>query len=288
VLISNISQAQISFNKHIRASSIASACGINEELILNNQIFYGGLGLHKTNKTLLGFDKKYKNNIASSGYIKINNYQIWSEYNLVAAIATRVHLTSQTYLQLGISPELEWISTHNTDPYREIYEDPVFQNQTQNQLITNIHAGISLQSTKFFIDIAGNRLVSLAIKGDKKYKQNPHFIINGGMDMPIYKDWNIKPTVSFIWTDNLYILDAGAESKYKEYISLSYDIIINNGYQNGIAHKIMLNLRTLERLKIRVGYVFGNSLVYKISQGTYQVGLQYQLKKSTNNNPKNL
>jgi len=285
-------QQILDLNKYFRASVSPSAGGINEQLILNSNLCYSSLGTHNNNGTIVGFDKKYEKNIATSSYVKVSNWGLWSDYSFINSFIVRVNVSDKSYLQLGISPELQWVSNNLIDPYRKDYNDPTFlKSQQENQILTNINTGITFQSPFFFIDLAALRMVSIPIGTEKLYKQNPLFLANTGVNFSLGNDVECKPTVlfQFIGKPFLYSADAGLAIWFKESVGISYDIILTtNQYNDGLSHRMSLDIRSLDRLQINFGYIFGNSLLYTNSQGTYQIGLKYNLKRSKSNNPKNL
>jgi hypothetical protein len=207
----------------------------------------------------------------------------------MSSIVTRIKVSKKSYMQLGITPEIQWLSSNSIDPYRETYNDPTFlNNQEQNQVLTNISAGITFQSPFFFLDLAALRLVSMPIGTNGLYKKNPYFLVNTGFDLSIGEDFECKPSAlfGFISKPFLYSIDAGTAFWYKERFGASYDVILTtNEFKDGLSHRISLNIRSLDRLQINFAYMFGNSLLYQKSQGTYQIGLKYDLKKSTSSNP---
>jgi hypothetical protein len=285
-------QQILNLNKYFRASVSPSAAGINEQLILNSNLSYSSLGTHNNNSTIVGFDKKYELNIATSSYLKMSNWGLWSDYSFINSFVTRVNVSDKSYLQLGISPELQWVSNNLINPYREEYNDPTFlENQQANQTLTNISIGITFQSPFFFIDLAALRIVSTPIGTEKLYKQTPLFLANTGVNFPLGDDFECKPTILFQFMSKpfLYSADAGLALWFKESIGISYDAILTtNQYNDGLSHRVSLDIRSLDRLQVNFGYIFGNSLLYQNSQGTYEVGLKYDLKRSKSNNPKNL
>jgi len=291
VLIANFANAQqiLNLNKNFRSSIIPSAAGIDEQLILSSDINYSALGTHKNNSSIIGFDKKYELNIATSSYVKISNWDLWSDYSFMNSIVTRIKLSRKSYMQLAITPEIQWLSSNSIDPYRETYNDPTFlDNQEQNQVLTNISTGITFQSPFFFLDLAALRLISMPIGTEGIYKQSPYFLINTGFDLPIGENFECKPSTlfEFISKPFLYSIDAGTAFWYKERVGVSYDAILTtNEFKDGLSHRLSLNIRSLDRLQMNFTYMFGNSLLYQKSQGTYQIGLKYDLKKSISSNP---
>jgi len=104
-------------------------------------------------------------------------------------------LSMVTYQHVLKTEDLQY--SYNDDPYLSSYDRSVF--------ITDFNFGASYTSTKYYIDFAMTNILrgSLIYGNDSGYKRGiqGNFFFTGGGNIPINRDWTLKPSAFLKFSD---------------------------------------------------------------------------------------
>jgi len=273
-------------DNRIRGLMSSSAVGQQEQIVSWYKESYSGYGDSKTADFVLGFDKKYRNRLGTGAYLTSSTVGFVKEFNFQPVVAVHIPVLANSSLSFGISPELQFITQNNMNPFRKDFADPTIINVVKNQTNINVNMGIGFNSSNFYVDLGVQRIVSKAISLDYRYDILPNYNINIGGKFAASPDILVLPKLSFqtIVTPLLYMMQAGTDISWRERFSVGYYFLAADFSDNySFAHNFRFGVRTLDYFTVNFGYSVGNSPLYKYSQGTYQIYLTWDLKRSNKN-----
>jgi type IX secretion system PorP/SprF family membrane protein len=288
VLISILAKSQqLSIvDNRIRGLISSSAVGKQEQVVSWYEQSYSGYGNSQTSDFVLGFDKMYRHRLGTGAYLSSTNMGFVKEINFQPTVAVHIPVLENSSLSFGISPELQFITQNEMNPFRKDFNDPTITNMVKNQTNININMGVGFSSSNFYVDLGVQRIVSKAVSLDYRYDILPSYRLNAGGKFAVSPDVIISPKLSFqtILTPLLYVAEIGTDLSWRERFSFGYYFSAADFSDNySFANEFRFGARTLDYFTVNFGYSIGSSYLYKYSQGTYQIYLTWDLKRSNKN-----
>ena len=159
-------------------------------------------------------------------------------------------------------------NSYDDDPYLSSYDKSVF--------ITDFNFGTSYTTSKYYVGFSMTNMLRgslvLGNSSDNKMEELGHYFLSGGVNIPIDRDWSIKPS-AFIKSSDMLLnslqLDLTGRVFYKE------DYWAGLSYRTNDAIILMMGLRYD---KFYFGYAFDFTLtdMRSNSLGTLELTLAYK------------
>ncbi|MBD3209083.1 type IX secretion system membrane protein PorP/SprF [Candidatus Woesearchaeota archaeon] len=277
-------------NSNLRVALSPGATGVEEQVFSCYQGSFSNFGGTKTNTVLTGFDKLYRYNIASGFMLRSQLSEFWNHHTLQIPLAVHVRVLRSAYLSVGFAPELQIIDVTSFDDwFREHYHDPMLLRAGRNHTNVNLSLGLSFNSPFYFLDLGAQQVLSLPVRLDESlYEPEPCYVVHTGGKIPFGKSVFLRPSVAAQGTVDplLYVVEPGIALSYRGRFSAGYSLLISDFEDNkSFVHKTRIRVRTLDHVVLSVAYLIGDSWLYSYSQGTFQLGITFDLKRSTTNIP---
>jgi type IX secretion system PorP/SprF family membrane protein len=193
-------------------------------------------------------------------------------------------------LALGLQFGVSYVKSKLSDLTVWDSNDPVFELNTQTNLLPNFGAGIYYYREKFYAGISVPHLMNydpdrtLGIEVKDAFRQTRHYYFSSGIVIAVGSDLNIKPSVLVKYVDGApiqydlninfllnNILWVGASYRSKDAIVAMVEYQINKKFRFGYSYDVTLSrLRSYETgsHEIMLGYDFGYNIL-KIKNPRY-------------------
>lgn len=255
---------------------------------------HSAFGSVKTGAFVLGFTthdavfKKSGGELGGGIMFKFENHDFWTETSFAFPFATQIYVERDWQSSIGFSPQIK-IYSQPRELLRDEYYDPTLMSWTKNQTQINLDIGYSLQHQKdFYLDIFAMNIVRYIITGQEEiFPQKPVYGINtgylfgkketkarlglmaemSGLSSNTKLMWLLRPNIQILFLD---------EQFWIKYTLLKANSINTNEF----AHRFVVGLGSY--WSINFAYTFGNSGIYRNSQGNFELFMSWNLDKKQN------
>lgn len=197
-----------------------------------------------------------------------------------ASFAYRVKLNIRNYLSFGINAmfqnlHINWQDVQNID-----FTDPIVANGNQNYWAPDFRLGSYYFSDRTYVGFSVGNLFSLKANGDLDMSiNNIHFYLQGGVRIPVGKNWEIKPSALV-----KYVVGAPLQGDVN--LQFSYRDIITFGGSYRMINSSIVHLQVRLLQFLRLGYAFNAG--WGLRDNTFNTGHEVMLLFNGVNSKRNL
>lgn len=255
---------------------------------------HSSFGKIKTGSSIIGFTihdnvfKKSQGEIGGGLIFTFENHDFWTETSFAFPFATQVYVAQDWQSSVGFAPKIK-VYSQSDELLREEYYDPTLMNWIKNQTQINLDIGYSLQHQRdFFLDVFATNIVRYVVSGEEEsFPQKPTYGLNTaylfgknetkvslgimgeisgfpGNTKPI---WFLRPNIQVLFLD---------EQFWIKYTLLKANSLNTNEY----AHRFVMGIGSW--WNINFAYTFGNSAIYRNSQGNFELFMSWNFDKKRN------
>jgi type IX secretion system PorP/SprF family membrane protein len=216
-------------------------------------------------------------NMGLGGYVFNDNNGIIHRTGFQADYAYHIPFgkseSEMKYFSMGLALVTYQLSIKTDDLNYSYSDDPLLNSYDKSVFITDFNFGTSYVTSKYYLGFSMTNLLRGSLiygnSSDNKMGEIGHYFLTGGVNIPIDKDWSVKPS-AFIKTSDLLLksvqLDMTARLFYKD------NYWAGVSYRTNDAVIIMFGLR-YENFYIANAFDFTVSDIRKTTIGSFEINV---------------
>lgn len=223
-------------------------------------------------------------NMGLGGYVFNDNNGIIHRTGFMADYAYHIPFgkneSEMKYLSMGLALTAYQLYIKTEDLKYSYSDDPFLNSYDKSVFITDFNFGTSFVTRKYFFGFSMTNILRgsliYANSSENKMDEIGHFYLTGGINIPVSRDWSVKPSALFKTSDLLFKslqLDVTTRLFYKE------NYWAGVSYRTSDAVVFMFGLR-YENFYIGNAFDFTLSDIRKTSIGSFEISLAYKFGES--------